>query len=146
MKFNELDKKRADALWILLKENEGHFITQEYVCSVFPNLFKWVQNSSGGTDGCRELWTTVQYINYSLDFDGIVVIKNRQYKIANEKEAEKYYRKTRKNGIKKLVRARFINEKLAHKGQISLFDFSEKVLDEATDMFISYLKNNAKVT
>lgn len=146
MKFNEMDKKRADVLWKILQDNEGHYIAQEYICSIHPVYFKWVNNTSGGTDGCREIWNTIQYINYSPEYDGVVLIKNRQYKIATDDEAEKFYKTIRKNGIKKLVRAKYINEKLANKNQLSLFDYSEERVEEAINLAVNYLENAAKTT
>lgn len=152
MKFKEGTAEQANKLYTLLNEHKGHFITQEYICSVLPHHFKAANNTAGGTDICRDIWTAVQYINYSDDFGNIVMIKNRTYKIANIDESEAYYKNLRSNGIKQLVRAKFVRDKNRNIGQLSLFDFQNKTdeideseLDRVVDLVYKELKSTAKL-
>ncbi len=152
MKFKDGTVEQANKLYTLLIEHKGQFITQEYICSRLPHYFKAVKNTDGGTDICRDIWTAVQYINYSDDFDNIVMIKNRSYKIANSAESEAYYKNLRSNGIKQLVRAKFVRDKNRNIGQLSLFDFQnqadeidESELDRVVDLVYKELKSTAKL-
>ena len=152
MKFKDGTVEQANKLYRLLIEHKGQFISQEYICSRLPQYFKAVKNTAGGTDICRDIWTAVQYINYSDDFGNIVMIKNRSYKIADSKESESYYKNLRSNGIKQLVRAKFVRDKNKNIGQLCLFDFQNQAeeldeieLEKVVDLVYEQLKTNAKL-
>lgn len=68
----------------LLEQNSDKWLTQEEIINALPSL-KYNETSH---DKCPKLWSLVNKLNHSEDYDKIILINNCSYKIASKEEVD----------------------------------------------------------
>lgn len=79
---------------------------------------------------CRRLWTIINGINQSGRVPKIIVTKNYRYKLGNQAEVREYFKKQRKDALKKLARLRTLEKRASMNGQGVILDSTGKVIDD----------------
>lgn len=83
-------------------------------------------------DHCSAIWKDVKDNNESYEHDKIIICKNFEYWIGNEKETKKYLDKLWKDLCPRLVRYWNYKSKLARNGQGQLFSTKLNPIDESS--------------
>lgn len=111
---------KADKLYGFLLKNPDRWVSQEEICANLPDYFKYTEPKNGTTIN-RNIWKTVNEINFSLtDYTLVILTDKRSYKFATREEGKKFLKKEWKKWVKKVKRLKQIEYKLKLDGVADL--------------------------
>ena len=119
---------REEILYNYLIENydEEKYISKYEICQ---NLNEHYFYNPEDKRVCREIENDVLKINFSGDFDKIIVSSKKGYKIGNKTQISDYINRLYKRDKKSLARTSVLRKKFSKNGQLVSEDFNE-VLNE----------------
>ena len=120
---------REQALYNFLVDNyeEEKFISKFEICKNLEDFYKY---NPDDTRICREIEEDVSKINFSSDFDKIVVSSKKGYKIGNKEQIRKYIDRLYKRDLKSLARTSVLRKKNSRDGQLEADNDFGEVLNE----------------
>ena len=120
---------REKALYNFLVENydEERYISKYEICQKLNEHYKY---NAGDQRGCREIEKDVSKINFSGEFDRIVVSCKKGYKIGNKSQIRDYIYKLYRRDLKSLARTSVLRKKNSKDGQLVASDSFGDVLNE----------------
>lgn len=120
---------REKALYEFLIDNyeDDRYISKFEICQ---NLKDFYEYNPEDTRMCREIESDVSKINFSGEFDKIVVSSRKGYKIGNKTQIKDYINRLYKRDLKSLARTSILRKKNSRDGQLEATDNFNEVLDE----------------
>lgn len=120
---------RQEALYNFLVDNydEERYISKKEICE---NLNEYYSFNPNDTRMCREIERDCHTINFSSEFDRIIVSSRKGYKIGNKEQIKKYIERLYKRDLKSLARTSVLRKKNSLDGQLTTDDNFGEVLSE----------------
>lgn len=120
---------REKALYDFLIDNyeDERYISKFEICQ---NLKDFYEYNPEDTRMCREIESDVSKINFSGEFDKIIVSNKKGYKIGNKAQIKDYINRLYKRDLKSLARTSVLRKKNSRDGQLEANDNFNEVLDE----------------
>lgn len=120
---------REKALYNYLVENydEDRYISKFEICQ---NLNEFYSFNPEDTRICREIERDCRTINFSGEFDKIIVSSRKGYKIGNKEQIKTYIERLYKRDLKSLARTSVLRKKNSRDGQLEADDNFGDVLNE----------------
>lgn len=123
-KFTRRQIALIDLLTETQRKNPDQWLSQEEVAKAYPfdpnNCPDGYKFWNRDNDKCTAIWHDIEDIRRSDSFDQIIITKRYRYKLATPKEAKEYAERLRANGIKKIIRAKQIEQTVKQSESISL--------------------------
>ena len=109
--ITEMHRKVFEA--IKASTEYGYPITQKDLCQAVGLDYKEspANGKNGKGDHCRRLWTIVNDINTSLEFDEIIVVEDYTYRIGTKEEVGEYTEFLKRKLIKLAMRLQVMKRK-----------------------------------
>lgn len=128
-KLNE----RQKALFRLIRHNsleEHRKTTQKEICEKLKDYgYKW-NDDIKAHDHCTMVWSDVTACNLSVETHKLIIPKNFEYWIGNERETKEYLDEYWDSIVPSLFRYRRFLDKVNQDGQGTLFDCNGKLIGE----------------
>lgn len=128
-----IERKIYGYIWkksyrLTLDESEKWTTQRELVDYVNsdPSIGEQLEYNPRDYNHCRRIWTIINSINQSGLRQKIIVTKKYKYKLGTKEECEKYFAKTRRDAISKLMRISTLHKRYKNNGQMYLFTFDEE--------------------
>lgn len=120
---------KEQALYNFLVENydDEKYISKYEICQNLKDFYIYDPND---TRICREIERDVRTINFSGEFDKIVVSNRKGYKIGNKAQIKTYIDRLYKRDLKSLARTSILRKKNSRDGQLEADDEFGDVLNE----------------
>lgn len=120
---------RENALYEYLIKNydEDKYISKYEICKDLSDYYTY---NPEDTRMCREIESDVLKINFSANFDKIIVSSRKGYKIGNKEQIKAYIERLYKRDRKSLARTSVLRKKNSYDGQLTTGDDFSEVLEE----------------
>lgn len=120
---------REQALYNFLIQNysEDRYISKYEICQ---NLSEYYFYNPDDTRICRIIENDVSKINFSAEFDKIIVSNKKGYKIGNKEQIRAYISRLYKRDKKSLARTSILRKKNSLDGQTTADEEFSGMLDE----------------
>lgn len=109
---------RLKALYDLITKRNGEIISMDEIIAELPEYYSYSDTKSH--DKCPMLWSDINEINNSIDFEKIIINDKWTYRTATKDEAKDYANQYFIKGKKALYRYARIMEKIKIDNQIDL--------------------------
>lgn len=120
---------REKALYNYLVENydEDRYISKFEICQ---NLNEFYSFNPDETRICREIERDCRTINFSGEFDKIIVSNRKGYKIGNKEQIKTYIERLYNRDLRSLARTSVLRKKNSRDGQLEADDNFGDILNE----------------
>lgn len=120
-------RERALYDYLIKNYSEDRYISKYEICKDLKDFYVYDPEE---TRICRDIENDVARINFSAEFDKIIVSNKKGYKIGNKEQIKKYIERLYKRDKKSLARTSVLRKKNSLDGQMSADEDFVEVLNE----------------
>jgi ribosomal protein L23 len=122
-----MNREKALYNYLIQNYDEERYISKYEICK---DLSEYYNYNPEDTRICREIESDVSRINFSAEFDKIIVSSKKGYKIGNKEQIKNYIERLYNRDLKSLARTSIIRKKNSLDGQVVADDEFSSLLDE----------------
>lgn len=122
-----MSREKALYEYLIKNYDESRYISKYEICKDLSEFYNYNPND---TRICREIESDVSKINFSGDFDKIIVSNRKGYKIGNKEQIKAYIERLYKRDLKSLARTSVLRKKNSLNGQMTTDNDFNEVLNE----------------
>ena len=122
-----MDREKALYDYLIKNYDEERYISKYEISKDLSDFYFYDPNDSRK---CREIEEDVLKINFSSEYDKIIVSNRKGYKIGNKEQIKTYIGRLYKRDKKSLARTSVLRKKNSLDGQLTTDDDFNEVLSE----------------